>query len=217
MGITQSDEPVRIPGQRDAEATRQALMTAATELFAERGFDGTTVDAIAVGARVNKAMINYHFQGKHGLYTAILKRDFEWALSQLDELTSERVSAPAKLARYVAIFGELHQRRPGLSAMMLREAMSAGRGLDPALLQSVRRIFEVVQAIVSQGISEGLFREVDPLFTHHTVIGSLAFFFAVKPLRDRMIEAGFVATNPPDPQEFVTHVQALLARGLAKE
>jgi AcrR family transcriptional regulator len=217
MGNTQSDKSGRTPGQRDSEATRHALMTAATGLFAERGFDGTTVDAIAVGARVNKAMINYHFQGKHGLYTAILKRDFEWALTRLDELTSERVSAAAKLARYVAIFGELHQRRPGLSAMMLREAMSAGRGLDPALLQNIRRIFEVVQAIVAQGIAEGIFREVDPLFTHHTVIGCLAFFFAVKPLRDRMIEDGIVSTDAPDPQEFVTHVQELLARGLAKE
>jgi hypothetical protein len=52
---------------------------------------------------------------------------------------------------------------------------------------------------------------------HHTVVGSLAFFFAAKPLRDRMIADGVLALAPPDPQKFVTHVQELLARGLAKE
>jgi hypothetical protein len=52
---------------------------------------------------------------------------------------------------------------------------------------------------------------------HHTVIGCLAFFFAAKPLRDRMIEGGVVPMASPDPQKFVAHVQDLLARGLAKE
>jgi AcrR family transcriptional regulator len=192
-------------------------LAAATSLFVERGFDGTTVDAIAASARVNKAMINYHFSGKRGLYTAILERDFGWALARLSELSGEAVRADAKLARFVAIFGELHQRRPGLSAMMLREAMSGGRGLDPSLLQDIRRIFESVQSIVAQGVSEGTFREVDPLFMHHTVVGSLAFFFAARPLRDRMIASGIVPIAPPDPQKFVTHVQELLSRGLAKE
>ena len=213
----QSPDVERAPGRRDAEATREALLAAATTLFADRGFDGTTVDAIAVGARVNKAMINYHFDGKLGLYTAILKRDFGWALTRLTQLESEPVRADAKLARFVAIFGELHQRRPGFSAMMLREAMSGGRRLDPALLPDIRHIFGAVQSIVAQGISEGTFRPVDPLFMHHTVIGCLAFFFAAKPLRDRMIAEGVVATAPPDPQRFVAHVQELLARGLAKE
>ena len=212
-----SNDGPRTPGQRDAEATREALLTAATALFAERGYDGTTVDAIAAAARVNKAMINYHFSGKRGLYTAILQRDFGWALTQLSQLSGEPARADAKLARFVAIFGELHQRRPGFSAMMLREAMSGGRGLDPTLLPDIRRIFEAVQSIVAQGVHEGTFREVDPLFMHHTVVGSLAFFFAAKPLRDRMIASGVVPIAPPDPQKFVAHVQELLARGLAKE
>jgi AcrR family transcriptional regulator len=192
-------------------------MDSATAIFADLGYDGATVDAIAARAGVNKAMINYHFHGKQGLYTAILKRDFGWALTRLTELASEQAQADVKLARFVAIFGELHQRRPGLSALMLREAMSGGRGLDPALLPNLGRIFGAVQSIVAQGVSEGTFREVDPLFMHHTVIGSLAFFFAAQPLRDRMIAAGVVPAAIPDPQSFVAHVQELLARGLAKE
>jgi TetR/AcrR family transcriptional regulator len=215
--VDHEDQRNRKPGHRDADATREALLAAATELFAERGFAEATVDAIAARARVNKAMINYHFEGKQGLYTSILKRDFGWAVERIGELTRQPIRADERLSRFVAIFGELHLRRPGLSALMLREAMSGGRGLDPSLLPDMRSIFGAVQAIIAQGIAEGTFRDVDPLFMHHTVIGTLAFFFAAKPLRDRMIAEGVVPMEPPDPKKFVAHVQELLARGLAKE
>jgi len=202
---------------RDREATRQALLAAGTELFASHGFDGAKVDAIASHAGVNKALISYHFGGKKGLYTEILHGDLGWAITRITELEREAVKADVKLARFVAIFGELHQRRPSLSAMMLREAMSGGRGLDPKLLPDLKKIFGAVAAIVAQGVAEGTFRPVDPLFTHHTVLGSLAFFFAARPLRDRMIAEGVVAVPRPDPAAFVAHLQHLLARGLAKE
>lgn len=216
MKNARSERPRRAPGQRDAEGTRESLLDAATQLFAERGYDGATVEAIARHSRVNKAMISYHFEGKHGLYTAILKRDFGWALTRISQLNSESVAADVKLSRFIAIFGELHQRRPGLSAMMLREAMSGGRGLDETVLPDVRRIFEAVQSIVAQGVAEGTFRDVDPLFTHHTVLGSLAFYFAAKPLRDRLIAHGLVKVPPTDPQKFIAAVQELFARGLSK-
>jgi AcrR family transcriptional regulator len=192
-------------------------MAAATELFASLGYDGATVHAIAAHARVNKAMINYHFSGKRGLYTEILRRDVGWALTRLAELEREPLRADAKLSRFVAIFGELHQRRPSLSAMMLREAMSGGRDVDPSLLPDFKRIYGAVETIVTQGVAEGTFRDVNPLFMHHTVIGCLAFFFAARPMRDRMIAEGVVAVPRPDPEAFVAHVQDLLARGLAKE
>jgi TetR/AcrR family transcriptional regulator len=202
---------------RDAMATRQALLDAEATLFAERGYDGARVDEIARRARVNKAMISYHFAGKRGLYNTILAEDFAWVLERLAELDREPLPADVKLSRFISIFGSLHTRRPGLSAMMLREAMSAGRHLDAALLPTLSRIFASVQSIVAQGVAEGVFRDADPLFTHHTVIGAIAFFFAARPLRDRLIAEGVVPVPPPDPARYIAHLQELLARGLAKE
>jgi AcrR family transcriptional regulator len=202
---------------RDAIATRQSLIDAATGLFAERGYDGARVDEIARRAGVNPAMISYHFSGKRGLYNAILADDFGWVLGKLAELDREPLPADVKLARFISIFGSLHTRRPGLSAMMLREAMSAGRYLEDSLLPSLSRSFASVQSIVAQGIAEKVFRDVDPLFTHHTVIGAITFFFAARPLRDRLIAEGIVQVPPPNPAGFIAHLQELLARGLSKE
>ena len=51
---------------RPSEITRERIMKAAERLFAERGYEGTSIRAIVAKARVNQAAINYHFAGKDG-------------------------------------------------------------------------------------------------------------------------------------------------------
>ncbi len=53
---------------RPSEVTRERIMKAAERLFAEHGYEGTSIRAIVAKARVNQAAINYHFAGKDGLY-----------------------------------------------------------------------------------------------------------------------------------------------------
>ena len=61
---------------RPSEVTRERIMKAAERLFAERGYDGTSIRAIVARARVNQAAINYHFEGKDGLYREVLHEAF---------------------------------------------------------------------------------------------------------------------------------------------
>jgi TetR/AcrR family transcriptional regulator len=70
-------EPRRKRGRErvyDAQKTREAILSAAETLFAERGFDGTSVDAIAGQAGYNKSLIFQYFGDKLGLYSQVLKR-----------------------------------------------------------------------------------------------------------------------------------------------
>ncbi|HEV3484574.1 MAG TPA: TetR/AcrR family transcriptional regulator, partial [Vicinamibacterales bacterium] len=57
--------------------SRDRLLAAAAAEFAARGFAGANVDRIARAARVNKAMIYYHFKSKAALYREILQDMFE--------------------------------------------------------------------------------------------------------------------------------------------
>ena len=61
---------------RPSEVTRDRIMKAAERLFAEKGYDGTSIRAIVAKARVNQAAINYHFGGKDGLYREVLRAAF---------------------------------------------------------------------------------------------------------------------------------------------
>jgi AcrR family transcriptional regulator len=60
--------------RRDANATRSALLDAAAELFAERGYDRTTVRDIAGRAGVNQALLFRYFGSKEALYLAVIAR-----------------------------------------------------------------------------------------------------------------------------------------------
>jgi AcrR family transcriptional regulator len=72
--VTAQDTPVpRRRGRRPGGAdTRSALLAAARAEFADRGFDGATVRAIADRAGVDPAMVNHWFGGKEALFTAVM-------------------------------------------------------------------------------------------------------------------------------------------------
>ena len=61
---------------RPSEITRERILKAAERLFADRGYDATSIRAIVAKARVNQAAINYHFAGKDGLYREVLRAAF---------------------------------------------------------------------------------------------------------------------------------------------
>jgi len=83
-------EPERRRGRaHDAEGAREAILNAAEKVFAEHGFDGARIDAIAEAAGYNKSRIFHYYDDKLGLYAAVLRR--------IDQQASElqaRVFAP---------------------------------------------------------------------------------------------------------------------------
>ena len=58
----------------DARAAREAILNAAEKVFAEHGFDGARVDAIAAESGYNKSLLFQYFGDKLGLYAEIVKR-----------------------------------------------------------------------------------------------------------------------------------------------
>src|SRR6185503_19395543 len=97
--------------RRDAARTRDALIAAGTGLFAEHGYDGVPVAAIADKAGVNKAMINYHFGGKRNLYLAIVSATFAEIVAGVERLADSPRPAPEVLRELVATVGEMVTRR----------------------------------------------------------------------------------------------------------
>lgn len=63
----------------DAEGAREAILNAAEEVFAEHGFDGARIDAIAATAGYNKSLIFQYFGDKLNLYAEVIKRADEYA------------------------------------------------------------------------------------------------------------------------------------------
>src|SRR6266516_2491279 len=71
---TKRSSDIRPKRERDAEVSRKAILDAAEEIFAEHGFDGARIDAIAAASGYNKSLIFHYFDDKLGLYTAVVRR-----------------------------------------------------------------------------------------------------------------------------------------------
>jgi AcrR family transcriptional regulator len=80
---------------RPSEVTRERVLNAAERLFAERGYEATSVRAIVAKARVNQAAINYHFGGKDGLYREVLRAAFR-ALTERQLTHAQEMAAMSR-------------------------------------------------------------------------------------------------------------------------
>ncbi|TAN07512.1 MAG: TetR/AcrR family transcriptional regulator [Rhodanobacteraceae bacterium] len=76
-------------------STRQRILGAAEELFAERGFAGASLRQVTAAAKVNLAAVNYHFGSKDNLIEEVFRR-------RLDELSHRRLERLAEVNRSVA-------------------------------------------------------------------------------------------------------------------
>jgi len=92
-------------------------MRAAIALFAERGYDGTSIRAIVSKARVNQAAINYHFKSKEALYLEVLKVAFEGYL-RLDNFDPQQLK---DMPREEALRSFVNQQ---LRPLLARDQMS---------------------------------------------------------------------------------------------
>jgi AcrR family transcriptional regulator len=102
---------------RPAEYTRHAIIKAAVDLFAEKGFEGASVRDIITKAGVNQAAINYHFKGKDGLYFEVLKIAF----AKLTEHAGFDAEKLKSLSREVALRNFVYQQ---LRPLLFRDEMS---------------------------------------------------------------------------------------------
>jgi TetR/AcrR family transcriptional regulator len=198
-----------------APTTREALLAAATELFGLHGFDGVSIEDLARRARVNKALISYHFGGKRPLYRAVVGAAFKEAHASLRSILASGRPPAGMLGDFLRGFHELAtRRRPYLAALLLREALAAGPAFDRDIAPQIVRIFEGVREIIERGVRAKAFVPVNPFLTHLTIVSSLSFYYATAPARRRLIRTRRLPVSEPSGEEFVAHLERLLLHGL---
>jgi TetR/AcrR family transcriptional regulator, regulator of cefoperazone and chloramphenicol sensitivity len=98
--------------KRPSEITRNRIMMTAVRLFAERGYEATSIRTLAAKAHVNQAAINYHFKTKDGLYREILRA----AIHALTEDQLSHAQETQEMPRERALGEFVHQQLRPLSA-----------------------------------------------------------------------------------------------------
>src|SRR5262245_10319307 len=112
------------------DGSRERLFAAATREFAARGFAGASVDRIAAAARLNKAMIYYHFKSKAELYRDILREMFAAVGARVAAVAGSSASPEDKLRAFVDAFATEAEARPHFPPIWFREIAEGGPHLD---------------------------------------------------------------------------------------
>lgn len=142
------------PGSRrgrahNAEGAREAILNAAEEVFAEHGFDGARIDAIAAAAGYNKSLIFQYFSDKLGLYAEVVRR-IDREMTDLQP----RVLAPLLMDETIAT--DPHKFRSLLETMArtLFDYLLAHPRLTRILLWEAAENWQTFMQIISQFPSE---------------------------------------------------------------
>ena len=204
------------PRQRIKGDKRAAILRAATQEFAERGFAAAGVDRIARRARVNKALLYYYFGSKVALYREVVAVGIQALAERLSVVADADAPADVKIQRWVEQLSAFLSDHPAVTPIMLRELADGGRHFDVATLRRLVSIVPMVVGIVKQGRDEHLFGPTDPLSLHFVLLGSTMLFNANAPIRRRVNQLG-IAQPPIDVTPFVRYLQQVALRMLRKD
>jgi AcrR family transcriptional regulator len=163
---------------RDADRSMQDILAIATEEFAINGLSGARVDQIAERTRTSKRMIYYYFNGKEGLYQAVLEKAY-MDIRSLEErsklLDMEPLAAMRKLIELTFDYDETH---PQFISLVSVENIHQGKHMKnvQAIKDVNASVIRTLSTILERGRKEGVFRaDLDPVDVH-LLISAFCFF-----------------------------------------
>jgi AcrR family transcriptional regulator len=163
---------------------RLQIMKVAKELFARRGFDGTTTRQIAERAKVNEAIIFRHFPTKQDLYWAIIEHECE--VSAFQKALEERLNSAASDREIFAGIAEDSLRRrakdSSLARLLLYSALENHQLSQKFFETHVACYYEQLADYIRQRIEAGVFRPVDPLLAARGFLGMVVYHSMIQDL-----------------------------------
>jgi len=165
-------------------------MEAAVELFAAKGFEGTSIRDIAAQANVNIAMINYYFGSKEKLFESIIEHRASSSRIQLEEIGNDRsLTDIEKIDRVIdfhvnKVFANRFFHRVIHQEIMLSQRES----LQFSIIQKMMYPNSlIVKGIIEAGMANGAFRKVDTPLTIATMFGTVNQVLLSKRLCNNLI------------------------------
>lgn len=154
---------------------RRAILDAATELFAERGFAGVSVQEIADAAGTHKTTVLYHFDTKEALHEAVLDE----ALGRIAEVMREFLAGEYRRERIAYLLDQIHAffaEHLALARLLMRELLDP-TGSDAYLKRFIEPIYLPAVASFQKGIDAGLIPPIDAaLFVHDAHVQLIGYF-----------------------------------------
>lgn len=160
-----------------SEMTREKILAAAVDEFAEKGFYGARVDAIAEASGINKRMIYAHFESKEKLYTKVLLIAYEW-VAECERGFMKNDISPKEAIRFIVQRSfEFLLDNPKFIRLLMWENLNRAVSIPKDELTKLKApTFEYMKRQIRLGKESGAFRQ--DIDEHQIVLSLMNFGFA---------------------------------------
>jgi AcrR family transcriptional regulator len=194
---------------------REHIIQKSLELFAEKGFEGTSIRDIATLADVNVAMVNYYFGSKEKLFESIVSHRASYMKDMLQELVNDASKTEMeKIDTIIDAYVNRLLSQPAFHRLVHQELLIAKRGLMHEQLINIfasNTLF--FKQIIEQGIRKKQFRKVDAELTMASLIGTINQVLLSKSMCNILLQSKEdfnPYTDPVFKKRLIKHLQQMI-------
>ncbi len=197
---------------------RDLILDAAFDLFIKNGYENTKISEVAEKAGIGKGTVYEYFKSKDALFYEILKSKILNSYSEMQQNLHKIKSNEEKLRLLVInelnnakAFGNLQNVIPNLFKEFND---SDNKDFISSMHQLLSIKFKILYEIINEGITSGEFKEIDPLMTTLSLMGTINFYVSFSGnLMPFMPELEKIKKGPWMDEEFFT----LIFQGIKRE
>ena len=156
-----------------AEQTRERILEAAADVFADKGYVGAAVDDIVRASDTSKGSFYFHFPNKRGIFSALLDHLTARLFARVEAAVGGEGDPIRKLDAALSAALTAFAQRKRLARLVLVEAAGLGHAMDEHLMRVHERFIALIRRNLDAAIAEGRIAPIDTQIAATAWMGAL--------------------------------------------